>query len=321
MGRKPKELKKEANQEVKSHEVEKEVAQEVVIETNFSDDENRHLAEVNFQQSEINRLNTEKAHKDILIKTIDELRTIEIQIRKEIQNISNDANTKTKILSGLDNDIRAINFQISRSKEDFEKANKERLQSLSEKEKNLAKYEAEYQSLLTEISENSRKLKAELQKIADERKNHATEIASKNEWVETNKKNLSALEKDIENRELDLKTEREAFEKERDELKPELARISEIKNENLILLQKLESDKAGFESQKASMESYKLSIDAQMELLKAQIAHEREVLKASEGKLRAWEQGLNDQALELKAREAEAQRMMRRYQLTEKIEK
>src|SRR3990167_9168988 len=317
---KTKRLKEEKSEE-NSQEVNQEnIVNQISIPKPMSEEEVKHLAGIKFHQSEIARLNTEKSNHDILLKTINELRTDEIQIRKAIQNISQDANTKSKIISNLDNEIRAMNYQISKSKDDFDKANAERVKLLDAKEKRINTAEIEYQKVILELNQNSKKLKMEIQNIADERKKHAAEIASMREWVNTNTKNLSALEKDIENRELDLKTERELFEKERDDLKPEMARISEIKNENLVLCQKLETEKLGFEVHKKSIENYKSSIDSQMEVLKAKLEHERDVLRASESRLRQWEEGLNDQALELKAREAEAQRMMKRYQLTKSAE-
>lgn len=312
MGRRPKGFEKKV--EIVESDVKDIATQESI------DDKLAKRDEILQRESEINRLNSEKSNKDILLKTIDELKVYEKEIRAEIARLGVEADSKTKITQHLDNEIQSLNYRLSVTGGDFDKINAERLKNLAQKEAVIAKAEIEYQQVLADNNSKSKLLKAELQKIADERATHKTEQATLKEWVETNRKNLSAMEKDIENREEELRLAREEFEVERDALKPELDKISAIKNENNVLWQKMEHEKSGFEANRLSMESYKATIEAEKDSLRARLDKEREQLKAQEAKLRQWEQDLNDQSLEVKAKEAEAIRAMKRYQLTSSIE-
>ena len=138
----------------------KEKVAESTVPQESVDDKLAKRDEVIHRESEINRLNSEKANKDMLLKTIDELKVSEKQIRTEISNLGIEADSKQKIVSHLENEIRSLNYRLANTGGDFDKINAERLKVLAHKEATNAKAEIEYQQVLADVVNKSKQLKS-----------------------------------------------------------------------------------------------------------------------------------------------------------------
>lgn len=267
------------------------------------------------EQTQLNALNTEKAGKDILIKNIRQLEEHIRNSRAELDRVNNELEGKYRALRSVDDDIKSQLFILERQKEKFEKQHKSEIDELVKKANDIEASDKEYKALISETMQLKNNLRNDLQKIADERSLHAKEMGVVTRNSEQIQGEMNRQNADMAEREEKLKDEIKAFEEEKELLRPELTRISEIKNENILLWQKIEQDKAQFEHSKSSFENFQKKQASDIELERARIKNLEQAILAKEGKLRKWEEDLNDIQLELKAREAEAQKMMKRYQL------
>jgi len=315
----PKGSKNQKDVEVK--EIVPEIKEEVKeIITSEESDEIKKRSEEEFNRGEIARLDGEKADKDMLLKTAKELKSHIIDVRKILDGLNHEVENKYKALTHLDVEIKAQNYNLSRQNESFEKANQESVRILSIKQKEVEEADGLYKKLLSDVNEIKRTLSIQLTAIANERNSHLIEQNKMVTHVSQVEGEAAKNRADISEREELLSKATEAFELEKASLKPELTRISEIKNENLMLLQKLDAEKAQFERQKSLLDAHKQKLDADARLLEQQVTTKLQSLQNQEAKYRKWEQDLNDQTLELRARESEVAKAMKRYQLNQVVE-
>lgn len=268
---------------------------------------------------QINALNTEKAHKDIFIKNIQELQEHDKRVRAELINLSNELETKYRALKNVDEEIKSKTYELNRQNENFEKTNREKIRLLDKRQSDIEESDKQYKNLIVETNQLKINLKNDLSKISDERREHASEKEVIGKNMQDIKSEWSKKEADILEREDNLKKEKEAFESEKEALKPELTRISEIKNENLLLWQRIDDEKGQLERQKNIFDSHRQKMAEDAEAGKLSIKKLEESLLLRESKLRKWEQDLTDIQLEVKAREVEIQKAIKRYQLKESI--
>ena len=301
MGRKP--ILKEAVKEIKKP-----------IEVTNKDFEAKEKADA--ARAEVARLDTDKANKDILIKTARELHKHIEEARAELQRTNRETENRYSALKHLEDEIKSQNYIFSRQKEKFDKENAELIKILDKRQIDIDAADAAYKSLLVETAELKKKLQNGLKEIEDERRAHGAELARLQRHVHDVETAASKQNGDMEQRESKIKADVEAFEAEKEALKPELSRISEIKNENLILLQEIEASKSNLEHQKSLIDSYKKKIDADLFREREILANREQAVANEEGKFRKWEQDIKDFDLEVRAREAEAEKSIRRHQLT-----
>lgn len=290
------------------------------VKTDASEQKN-FVQEMEEQRAIANQLNTEKANKDMLLKTAKELENHISNAKKELSNIGHELDGRYKTIKYIDEEIKARNFQLERLSDSFEQKNKERLRLIEEKEKDIFKANEEYKKLLREVKEKSDKLSSEIYKISEERRFFESEMNRMNIHCNQVNSEMAKLKEDIENREAVLKEKEDILEAEKQSFEPELKRISQLKNENNMLLDKIEQDRKQFIRQQDSFEAYKKKIDSEDEIRKNQYRNQELSIQAKEAKIRKWEQDLKDIELELKAREADVQKQIKRYQLQESIKK
>ena len=295
----------------------KEAIKPIEVAPKSIEDDKAKLAEE--QRTIVAQYDTDKANKDILIKNAKELHAHIVEARKELDRINHEVENGYKAAQHVQDEIKAQNYNLSRQNDKFEKENAEKLRILEIKEKEVVSADLEYKKLSAEVNETKKTLGNQLKAIYDERIAHKNELNRLNTHVSQIESSDSKLLADIEEREGLLKEAMEAFELERDALQPELKRISEIKNENFLLLQKLEEEKVQFERQKGLMDAYKKKLDEDALVTKASYENKLKAIQNEDGRLRKWEQDLKDEALELKAMQADASKQMKRYQLTAKI--
>lgn len=297
--------------------IKKDVKTEDKVEVKEPNSKERQLID---QQTEIARLDIEKSNKDMLLMTVQELKQHILDQKNEIQRNNLEIEGKYRALTQLENEIKAQNYNLNRQKDKFEADNAERIRVLEVKQTEIDATAIEYNKLMSEINTMKNELQSSLQSIADERRLHENENARMKKHVYDVETQSSKNGADITDREQKLKEALEKLEAEKAAIEPEFARISSIKNENNLLFQKIDEAQAQVKRQTDLMDAYKAKLDADAEIGKQALAKQQLALQNNEARLRKWEQDLNDQALEVRAREAEAQKMMKRYQLTQVVE-
>ena len=221
----------------------------------------------------------------------------------------------------MDEEIKAQTYTLSRQKEQFEKSHNEQIRILEKRQKDIDETAALYSRLVSETNENNQLLKNQLQKIAEERLLHNSEMTRLNKHVQEIESEGGKREADISEREEALKKEIEAFELQKEELEPTLNRISEVKNENVVLLRKIDDERTKFDHQKALFDNYKQKLEDDVLAAKNVVKKREESLAIEEARIRKWEKDLQDIDLELKGREALAQKMMVKYQINRDLDK
>jgi hypothetical protein len=315
MGRKKKEFKPNVQIEVPV-----EVAEPIAI-TDGQDTPKKSFSQEFLEQEAIKAsLNIEKSTKDIMIKNIKELQEHEKQVREAIGAANRELEVNYRALASVLDEIKAQQYTLARQKETFEKENEKAVKELEKKTKEVVDAGKAYESLLSEVHDKRNLLNSELAKIADERKSHAKEMDRMTHHVKQVSDDILVREANMADVIAKYNDEKEAFECEKNSLTPELARISEIKGENQALWNKIESDKAEFDLKQKAFDSYKAQKDDEVKREYLKIREYEQSVRNKEASLRKMEEDLKDVDLQLKAREAEAQRMMKRYQLTKAAE-
>lgn len=299
--------------------IEKEIekVEEVVRQKPTDVDKLRRLEE---ERAVIANLDTEKANKDMLLKSAKEIQQHIRDAKAELLRINQEVENGHRTVRHLQDEIKAQAYNLSRQSESFEKANQEKLRILETKMKEVEVSDTQYKKLLLEVNAQTKTISIQLQAISAERAKHQLELNRLNTHVSQVESEDSRIRADIKAREDKLKDAIEKFDAEKEALEPELKRISEIKNENLLLWQKIEDEKAQFDRQKSNMDNYKAKLDADDVLRQQQVKNELLKLQNNEARLRKWEEDLGDRALELKSREGEAAKALKRYQLTKSVE-
>lgn len=313
MGRYPK--KKDVVENIKEN-----VSETESLVQQAPDETIKRQREAEFIQSEKARLDSEKSSKDALIMNSKQLTQHILDQKKELQNVNVEIENKYLVLKNLDNEIKSQNYNVSRLKEKFEKDNAEQVRVMGVKQKEIELADAEYKKLTIEVNSMKNRLSNELKAIQDERIAMANEISRLNIHVSQVESESSRSKADIAEREQKLKDALIELEAEKESIKPEFARISAIKNENMLLFKKIDEAQAHIKRQEDNIEAYKQKLDADAEAGKQAIARERLAFQNTEARLRKWEQDLNDQALELSAREISVAQDKKRYQLHQVVE-
>lgn len=268
----------------------------------------------------INSQNTEKAHKDLMLKNIKELEKHRADVQGELGRLSTELENKHRALKMVDDEIKSKTFTLAKQQDQFEKQHSERVRQLEKGLKDVEASDAEYKRLNGEMTAKVKDLNAQLGAIAEERKTHTSEMNRMKRHVSDVEAEDAKIREDIKEREAALAKEREEFEAEKESLSPELKRISSIKNENDELYRRLEEEKAQFQRQQDIFDGHRQKMDADAKAGKEALERMKQGIVAEEARLRKWEEDLADFDLEIKAREADADKAKRRYQLTQTIE-
>jgi len=200
---------------------------------------------------------TEKAHKDALLMNEKELQSHLKRLREEISAASSELDSKYKAIRYADDDIKAKSYELARMNETFEKKNKEKLEYIDKRQKEVDEAAAVYTSLNLTTQAKKKELEGELFKIYEERRSHKTEQSNLYRQVDQMQATLNKQEIDISSREKKLQDEKEALEARILAIQPEFDKVQEVKNENLLLWQQLEEEKKAFDNQKRNFENYK----------------------------------------------------------------
>jgi len=258
---------------------------------------------------------SQKIQKDVMLMKVRDLDEHIKYLTKRMVEMDTEYNQRRKLVDGINGSIAGAQAELSRLRSEFTKQNNQAIESLAKERAEIEKADA---TLRTLINQNNSLLVTNKQtesKLATERQLAQSQVYEMKKALDQNQTEWTKREKDILEREKALKDEREAFENERNTIQPELDKISSVKNENILLLQEVERGQTnirnlmlGIESEKQVLAESKLIHEGKMKQKELELAN-------LEKKNREWEQNLKDFDLEVRARSAKADKMLRTMQL------
>lgn len=266
-------------------------------------------------------LNSEKGKRDVQVRTVDDLETRIRMLMAECERLVLDHNLKVKINDNLGASIQAAHIDLANLKSKFGENNAKLVAEYDKKLKEVQLADGQLQTLVKENREKEQSLARERGMFNSERESIRQRLIDMENALSQNNAQWKVREADILAREEALKTEKTEFEAYRDSLAPEIARITSIKNENVLLIQRLEQENRNVENmrlaaaaERAQAEEARLQVEDKSNQDRMKVANE-------EARLRKWEQDIKDQALELRAQEAEYNRVLRREKLEADLKK
>lgn len=284
--------------------------QEAVKEVELSKEEQAMI-----NQAVLNANNSDKIKKDVLLMKVKDLEEHIKYLSSQMVSMDAEYRSRRKLVDGINGSIAGAQAELSQVRANVQKQNEALVKEINDKLEAINKTDATLQKL---VAENSALLVSNKQResaLIEEKRVCNAQVYEMQKALNQNLSEAKKREDDILAREAALKEERSKFEDERDLLTPELARISSIKNENILLLQEVERERAvnrnmmlGIESEKQVLEESKLVQQNKIKALTDKLANE-------EKRLREWEQNLKDFDLETRAKMAKADKMIRQYQL------
>lgn len=319
MGRPPKhEVKHQKKEEIKNefkHEPKDVIKQEIKIENPTPETTKISLEEAQSNKAIMDANNTEKSHKDILLKNAKELEFHINILRKNILDLDNEYQSRKKLVDGINGSIAGAQSELSSVREQFNRRNATLVEELAAGQKRIEESDKLLQRL---ISENTALVNSNRQKegmLVQESQDCRNQVLAMKQAIQESQTQWDKREKDVLLRELVLKDELIKLEAEKDALIPEQARLSSVKNENILLIQEVEQQKInlknvmlGIESEKQVLYERKLLQDNDSKKFTDKLANE-------EKRLREWEDNLKQFDLEIRARSVMADKALRTAQL------
>lgn len=253
---------------------------------------------------------------------IDEFREISDRlqaVKDEYAQICRGVNEKNKELRLVQSAINSHDYTLLKKDEEWEKKNAERIRILETKQAEVEKSAQEYQELLKFERIKLNELESKLSQLE---KDKLMYVADNKKWEILVAQTISEAEKreaDVKQREQILAEEKVQFEAYKESIKPELEEVSRLKNENIILLNKLEAKTSLLDKEEQHIahqkEKMQLEIDKEWEVVKKA----KLLIAQQQENMAIREQELADYALEVKAKDAEVMKARKRYELNEKI--
>lgn len=253
---------------------------------------------------------------------IDEFREISDRlqaVKDEYAQICRGVNEKNKELRLVQSAINSHDYTLLKKDEEWEKKNAERIRVLETKQAEVEKSAQEYQELLKFERIKLNELESKLSQLE---KDKLMYVADNKKWeilVATTISEAEKREADVKQREQILAEEKVQFEAYKESIKPELEEVSRLKNENIILLNKLEAKTSLLDKEEQHIahqkEKMQLEIDKEWEVVKKA----KLLIAQQQENMAIREQELADYALEVKAKDAEVMKARKRYELNEKI--
>lgn len=264
-------------------------------------------------------LDSNKAKKDVQLRTVQELELEIKKIREQMDNLVGEYNTKVRINENLGNSIRSAQANLALFENMFAEKNEKRLAELEKKIKQNAEADAELQKMISENRELKKSLQNDRNSFDNEREQNRQLVYAAKSALEQNLAMWKNREADVLDREEKIKQEKAEFEAYKESLTPEIARITSIKNENDLLIKKIELQRLEIERSRLAVTREKELAEEKRLIAFAQIEDAKLRVSNEEARLRKWEQDLKDSALELKARQADVDRILVRQNLEKEI--
>lgn len=275
--------------------------------------------EASVNQAVLNANNTEKQRKDKLLMNVAELENHERYMHNRIAELDLEYRSRKRLVDGINGGIAGAQAELSDVRNRIVKEKELILREISEQREEVDKADKTLRAL---ISQNESLLVSNRQKeseLIEHRRNCDNQLYEMRKALAENQSQWDKREKDILKREQELSEEKAKFEVEKASILPEMARISAIKNESINLAKEVELQRQnnanilmGIESERQLFEEAKLVQANKDKVWADKLANE-------EKRLREWEQGLKDFDLEIRAKSARADKMIKEFQLKKEI--
>lgn len=307
-----------------------EIKKETITETNteikpeIKPEINLYMDRINHEQALIDKAildanDSDKLKKDVLLKNADELQKHVVYLQNRIQELSGDFETKKRLVDSVNGSIAGAQTELSNLKMSFEKNNSRLLEEFKKKQAEVEAADKTLRALIKENEELHTHNKVEFNNLAEHRQLCDAQVYEMKKALAQNQSEWNKREADILKREEILKDEKLAFEKEKEELLPEAARVSAIKNENLLLLQKIEMDRIDIANLRLSIVSEKERLNEEKASHLQGIKNRETAIANEEARLRQWEENIKFFDLQVRAKSAEAEKVLRRAQLEKEV--
>lgn len=291
----------------------KEIIKEPVVEVKEPELSPEEQAMIN--KAVLDSNNSDKQKKDVLLMNAKDLEAHIKYLRGLMVDLDQEYRSRRKLVDGINGSIAGAQAELSMVRANVMKQNDALVKELETKKAEVEKADKTLRAL---ISQNESLLVTNKQKesaLIEEKRLCNSQVYEMKKALDQNQSEWNKREQDILLREKKLVEDRDAFEKEKEALAPEAMRITAIKNENILLLQEIERERAmnrnmmlGIESERQVLEENKL-----VEASKSKNQYEK--LANEEKRLRQWEQDLKDMDLEVRAKSAKADKLIRQFQL------
>jgi len=240
-------------------------------------------------------------------------------LTKRMVEMDTEYNQRRKLVDGINGSIAGAQAELSRLRAEFTKQNNKEIELLAKQREELEKADRTLQGLITQNNNILVSNKQTASKLAEERQLAKSQVYEMKKALDQNQAEWAKREKDILDREQALKLERETLEAEKEAIIPEQARLSSVKNENILLLQEVEQGRTNIQNLMRGIESEKQALAESKLLQEAKIKQMELVIANQEKKNREWEQNLKDFDLDVRARSARADKMLIQLQKEKEI--
>jgi len=268
----------------------------------------------------IDASNSDKIRKDVMTKKASELEVYIKFLQDRATELTMDFENKRKALDSMGQNIAGANFELSMIQERFEKKNADLIREYNKKLKDVQDTDKTLKHLVAENEALNKENRLEKGRLAEYKHQADMNVMEMRKALDQNLSESSKKEADLLGREEALKNAIEEFEAYKQSLAPEQARISAIKNENLLLIQKIEDGKKQIEGMRAAIQLEKNKLEEARTLSDRQIKQMHDSQSNEDARLRKWEQDLKDFDLELSAKKSEINKEIRRNHLKEVAE-
>ena len=263
---------------------------------------------------------SDKIKKDLMLKNIEELTKHHEYLNKRIGETTQEYETRRRLVDSLNGSIAGAQSELSNINRTIEKKHADSLTEINKQRIDLENADKSLQTLVQKNRETEKANQNEAARLLEHRMICDAQVAEMKKALADNQSEWGKRESDILRREAELKADREAFQAEKDALVPEAARITSIKNENIMLLQKIEMDRLDIENLRRAIATEKDRINELVAVSESKNKVQADKFANEEARLRKWAQDLSDQALELKAKTARADKILVREQYQKEVD-
>jgi chromosome segregation ATPase len=298
--------------------IDNKAVEEAIVETTTKFDETSKEVELTYRQIEqLEKENALYAEKVQINTDINEFRRKHESVRIEYEKLCNEFNLKDKQIQHLHYEIEAKSLQLARIGEHISKEREKQLDEINKKLKQVNEDAEAYNKILKEVLEKERKLNQGLEAIDTKEKFFKSEIARMERHIVDTEQTANSKWNEATQMIEDFNKEKAEFEAYKLSLEPELDRISELKNENNLLVQKINNDLNLVDKERSVVEFERGKMRAELEEERAKLNVLQMALLNRETQLKEQEQNLKDLRLELDVKEKRTQQMIKRYNLQE----
>lgn len=242
------------------------------------------------------------------------------KLKAEFEALSSEHAFKEKELRFVQQEVIHMQREYERLDDKIAKEQERRLADLAVKEEKLRVSSEQYDKLVAEEKEIVATLRKKEFSLAEKEK---FLLAENKRWIQNAEDLATAsklLDNDVSKREAQLKKDRETFEAFKKTIEPDLLKITAIKNQNAELIRQLEQTQSKLDHEKNKIQYEKDKALEELNRSKESFRKREEAISEREKAIEKRTQELSDYELEVKAKEIEADKAIKRYKLAKQIE-